>query len=619
MPHSAHPLTPTRWRSEIDLGSGWTLVGRTAPNPPRCSAYDLLCFSGQPPAPSTQRGGVVIHPSLAFPSFLVVVLEAVLLLAALLLLGGARSSEWSGLLWKGIHRLALVRGGPVLLAAAVGLASGIATTALLGPPVPHVDDEFSYLLAADTFAHGRLTNPPHPHWLHFDTIHVLQKPTYASKYPPAQGAILAAGRLLGGHEVVGLWLSIALLGGAVAWLLLAWFPPPWALLGAGLAVIHLGLGSYWGHTYWGGAVAAVGGALLYGGLGRWRRDGRARHAVAMAVGILVLTNSRPYEGLLVVLPAAVALLVWGSSGALAGRRVRTILALTLALAPGALWMLHYNARVTGDPLQLPYQLHQRTHNPRPNFIFLEPTGELRYGNRAVEAFWRRYQPAAAEDSPPWALRYARQTLERSSPTLYALLGAGPALLLIGLFAPGRPSWTTPLLAACLLVVLGQGLVASWWPHYPAPATGLLIALSLAGARHIQAWRWRGRRLGRYPASAALVVVMVLALAQLPAMRPSPGDWSRERLDLESSLLAQEGRHLVLIPFASGLSWAWVWNRADIDGSQVVWAHEVGPEEDRALLEYFADRLVWRLEGGERGTARRLAPVARGDGTPPLTD
>ena len=40
---------------------------------------------------------------------------------------------------------------------------------------------------------------------------------------------------------------------------------------------------------------------------------------------------------------------------------------------------------------------------------------------------------------------------------------------------------------------------------------------------------------------------------------------------------------------------WVYNRADIDGSRVVWARDLGMEENEKLRAYYKDRTALLLE------------------------
>jgi hypothetical protein len=59
-----------------------------------------------------------------------------------------------------------------------------------------------------------------------------------------------------------------------------------------------------------------------------------------------------------------------------------------------------------------------------------------------------------------------------------------------------------------------------------------------------------------------------------------------------------------------LHFEFVYNDADIDRSEIVWAHSLSPERDLALVRYFSGRQVWEFEW-ENGTAAgyRLERVA----------
>src|SRR5687767_6268667 len=135
---------------------------------------------------------------------------------------------------RALDRVARVRGGGELFVFVVTCTIGSIPTLLGGNPPPNTPDEFAFLLAADTFAKGRLTNPRHELWEHVETLHVLVTPTYSSKYPPALGLALALGQVIW-KPVVGAWLVTGLAAAATTWMLRAWVPPRWAVIGGLLA------------------------------------------------------------------------------------------------------------------------------------------------------------------------------------------------------------------------------------------------------------------------------------------------------------------------------------------------------------------------------------------------
>jgi hypothetical protein len=245
-----------------------------------------------------------------------------------------------------------------LAVAGVGLLAlglRLALLPILAIPQPEVSDEFSYLLQSDTFAHGRLANPTHPMWVHFETFQENWRPTYASMYYPGYAAFLAVGQVVMHHPFWGVWLSSGLMCAAVCWALQGWMPSSWALLGGLLAVIRLGTFSYWADSYWGGMVAALGGALVFGALPRIKKQRRVRDSLLLALGMALLAYTRPYEGLFFCVPLLVALFWWAKLDSVSRRdfalRVAMPAALVMAVAIAGLGV--YFHRVTGSAFTTP--------------------------------------------------------------------------------------------------------------------------------------------------------------------------------------------------------------------------------------------------------------------------
>ena len=479
------------------------------------------------------------------------------------------------------------------------IALRIALLAQLPVPNPGIHDEFSYLLMGDTFIHGRLANPPHPLWRSFETFHVLWFPTYASKYPPAQGLVLAFGELLG-SPWIGVLLSAAAMAAAFVWMLQAWIPARWAFLAGVLAALRLCVASYWINSYWGGAVAAIGGALILGAFGRIKHRPSLAMGILLGLGVAILFNSRPYESVFFCIPVAMAILFWlrrqfreVETRRAALRLVVIPVGVILLLAGGM--MARYNWRVTGHATLPPYAYDARLHDRAAMFVWQTPKPPIHYDNAEMENFYNQYERLAYDRS--WAT-FKSVFQDKWEHCSLAFLWPACWLLVPGIFFLYRDARFRLLLFTLLAVLFGYCLVVWPGPHYLAPATAIVLATLVQSIRHL-----RTIRIFRRPIGAALSRVIVLALlfdvTQLVAQRLGDsqgwGGWGlSDRADLLHELESTPGKHVVLVRYGPDHSVheEWVFNSADIDASKVIWARDLPGEVNDQLLRYYPDRTIW---------------------------
>jgi hypothetical protein len=490
---------------------------------------------------------------------------------------------------------------PLLSAALIGtlaLASSAAISLSVAMPEPAIHDEFSYLLAADTFAHGRLTNPTHPMWMHFEAPHIFHVPTYMSKFHPAQGAVLAAGQVLFGHPIAGVWLSAGLACGALTWMLAGWMPGWWALAGGLLTLVHP-LTIWWGHSYWGGLVAAFGGALVLGAFPRILREPCTLYSMTLGVGLAILAFSRPYEGLLLSFPFVTALGVWlVRRGAPLARialcRVVLPLAGVLAVVVGG--MLYYNHRITGDALTLPYVVHDRAYMSVSPFIVMRVRPVPIYRHEHLRQFFTEgvYEPVRTLGGlAAWIRSWAGALASFYLRSLLIVPAIAVALPL------ERNAWRYLAILSLGLFVVGLGMETYVMTHYTAPAAGLILLVALQAMRCVAGWRVRGIRLGQPLVRALwLLLIGILALGAWHIVRSlHETGWNYDRARMAARLADDGSRHLVIVRYGPNhnLAEEWVYNAANIDAAPVVWAQEMDPTANARLLSYFKDRRAWLLE------------------------
>ncbi len=515
------------------------------------------------------------------------------------LLGGQRLGRVMGRIESALRRLGRrpVRSAALIFVLALGYR--LALLPVLGVPIPRIHDEFSYLLAADTFASGRLTNPPHPMWVHFETFHVNFQPTYHSKYPPAQGMVLGAAQALVGIPWVGVLVSTAAMCVAFCWMLCGWMSGGWALLGGLWAVAQYCGGNYWINSYWGGAVAAIGGALVLGAVPRIVKHLRMRDGLLLAIGMAILANSRPFEGLVLSIAAGIMLLARLVKRKAAMHVVVTQLLLPagVVLVMAAAGMTYYFSRTTANPFLMPYNVNAECYQQASPFIWQKPATVRTYNHPELYEFYANWEPSS--QAPTSNSLGAHAEIARTKLNGYLNFFAGPFRLLfllgiIYLFQTKR--W----LVLVTISMFGTGLILERWAqaHYAAPMAALVMGILLWGTRYLRLWgrRWR---LGLRWAQAMLLIIPIAACADAARAARGPFDPldGAQRARISAQLERTPGKHLVIMRYGPrhSIHDEWVYNAADIDRAKIVWARDMSPERDQELLEYFHDRRVWLVD------------------------
>ncbi|HEY8560651.1 MAG TPA: hypothetical protein VIL74_09770 [Pyrinomonadaceae bacterium] len=491
-----------------------------------------------------------------------------------------------------------------VLIVGVNLFLWAALVSVAGVPVPQTHDEFAYLLAADTFSHGRIVNPAPASPRHFEYFHILTEPVYAAKYPPLQGFFLATGKILTGFPIAGVWLSGLLASFAVYWLLRGFFAARWSLYGT-LLWICAPLNLVWLDSYWGGHAAVIGGALSAGAVFRLSNNGGRKYFIFWGVGIFLLVNSRPFEGAVLT---AVLFFVWVYDALKRrkfGGRFRGDLAIfAVLIGINLAWTGFYNYMVTSDPSALPYRLHHARYHRVPLFVF-EKIGEPKPDVPPIVGKLDERWTAEFQDAYRSPSAAVKSTLERIPAYLLWLTRSPFLLILLCLGLSGAARGAENVRAAKSVFIFGAFLAALTLTvfkgdRFIAPVVGVAFMAVTLGAKMLA--RKNEFLKALVPALPLIVGGAYLsgdsAIERRRVETPRAENQFLSRSEIVDFLTARGGKHLIFVETGAAHpadARFYVYNEAEIKDAAIVWAHDLSPPENDFLTGEFGGRRIWLLE------------------------
>jgi hypothetical protein len=319
----------------------------------------------------------------------------------------------------------------------------------------------------------------------------------------------------------------------------------------------------------------------------------------MACGLIILANSRPFEGLLVSLPVAALLLgAWIVRGELLRRDnlLKVVLPITACLAVAGAVMGYYNRQVTGHALKMPYQVYQKTYSIGSVFAWGGAREEPAYRHAVMRDFYHDYGLEKRREQTTLIKRIAgKEKLFSFFMTPFIVL----PLVAIPWVLRRRQMWF--VVSVLVLVFVATLAVYACHAHYYAPAAPLVFLLAVEGLRYMRIWGRRRRATLGWLVPAVLVLHTLVFAHNFNERARIPMIWAHLRDAIQRELEKSGGKHLVIVRYAPDHCGheEWVYNRADLDSAKVVWVRESSRADDLGPVSFFPHRKVWLLNADRK--------------------
>jgi hypothetical protein len=392
-----------------------------------------------------------------------------------------------------------------------------------------------------------------------------------------------------------------------------------------MAVFQFGPLNQWMNSYWGGAVSATAGCLVFGSLPRLRTSARMRDAALLGLGIAIQLLTRPYESILLVgcVLLYFAPVLWQSEEV--RRLLRTAPVVIAVVLPAIGLTLLQNRQVTGSWTTLPYLLSRYEYGVPTTFTFqpnplphreLTPEQQLEY----------RMQVSFHGHATDTFERYLQRLEYRVR--FYRFFFFAPLYLALLIFFTALREWRFIwVLLSLIIFALGANFYPFFFPHYIAAVTCLFVLAGIIGLERLSHLNIRGMPMGQEASAAILLICTAHFLFwygmhlfdnqpfSIALRKYETWDWINHenpggRNSIDRQLAQVSGKQLVFVRYWPQHIFQdeWVSNAADIDGARVVWARDAGAAENEKLRQYYPGRRVWLLEPDARPP--KLSPFER---------